>query len=217
MIPAAIAIGIPARDEALRIEACLASIGAAVAPCRLPVSVVVAADCCRDQTLQLAERALAAASPVLRGHVIEVGAATAGGAREAACAAAVAATGRPVSEVWLATTDADSTVAPDWLIAQLRWAWRGLHGVAGLVHIDGELPVEIRRRARASQRRNGRGVGHRHVHGANLGLRGELWQQLGGFLPLPLGEDQQLWAAARVRAPRCWASTTSSSPPAAGG
>ncbi len=95
--------------------------------------------------MQLAERALAAASPVLRGHVIEVGAATAGGAREAACAAAVAATGRPVSEVWLATTDADSTVAPDWLIAQLRWARRGLHGVAGLVHIDGELPVEIRR------------------------------------------------------------------------
>ena len=59
MIPTAIAIGIPARDEARRIGACLASIGRAARRVGIPVTVVVAADSCTDRTVRIAQGALA--------------------------------------------------------------------------------------------------------------------------------------------------------------
>ena len=150
VIPTAIAIGIPARDEARRIGACLASIAAG----RAPQSAFPSPSWSRPiaaRTAPSGSRKARSRSPRggLSGHVIEVNAATAGGARQAACLAAVAATGRPLAQVWLATTDADTTVAPDWLVAQIRWAEAGVDGVAGLVRVDSELPIEIRRRARA--------------------------------------------------------------------
>lgn len=39
------------------------------------------------------------------------------------------------SQVWVATTDADSVVGPDWLARHAEYATRGLDGVAGLVDL----------------------------------------------------------------------------------
>jgi cellulose synthase/poly-beta-1,6-N-acetylglucosamine synthase-like glycosyltransferase len=196
--PHAVAIGIPARDEATRIEACIASIATAAVDCPLPISIVVAADTCRDDTARRASRALAQMGSGTKFAVIEVHAAGAGRARQAACVAAVARTERHASEVWLATTDADSTVAPDWLAAQLRWVARGVDGLAGLVRIAADAAPELRRRAVERQRAHGLALGHGHVHGANLALRADIWAAVGGFPPLAVGEDQALWRAARA-------------------
>src|SRR5699024_7601881 len=36
------------------------------------------------------------------------------------------------------------------------------------------------------------GPGHRHIHGANIGISARAYRQLGGFDPLPVHEDVQL-------------------------
>ena len=41
-------------------------------------------------------------------------------------------------------------------------------------------------------RQVGIGLGHPHVHGANLGLRASVWHAVGGFAPLTVGEDRDL-------------------------
>jgi hypothetical protein len=102
--------------------------------------------------------------------------------------------------VWLAVTDADSVVPIDWLSAQLGWADRGLDGVAGLVVIDacqGASSLAAARFADWTSAR-GNGIGHRQVYAANLGMRASYWKAVGGFAPLGLGEDEDLWDRLRA-------------------
>ena len=207
VIPTAIAIGIPARDEARRIGACLASIARAARRVGIPVTVVVAADSCTDRTASIGEGAARGSRRrALWGHVIEVNAATVGGVCEAACLAAVAATGRPLAEVWLATTDADTTVAPDWLVAQMRWAEAGVDGVAGLVRVDSELPDRTASPGARVSAAAGRRDRTRPRLWGEPRARAPALDELGGFAPLAVGEDQQLWdGRPRSRSPlaRC--------------
>ena len=100
--------------------------------------------------------------------------------------------GRPPGELWLATTDADSVVPPDWLAVQLGLADRGAEVVAGTVRVHdwSQQPEAIRR---AFVRTYGRPpAGHLHVHGANLGLSAAAYAGAGGVPPLALAEDQAL-------------------------
>ena len=101
---------VPARDEEVRIGACPESIGIAARSPRLNGEqelIVVALDACGDRTELIARRWGAALVPV---NVRNVGIARAHGARHALNASAR----------WLAFTDADSVVGPDWLSAQLE-------------------------------------------------------------------------------------------------
>lgn len=100
--------------------------------------------------------------------------------------------GRPPGELWLATTDADSVVPPDWLAVQLGLADRGAEVVAGTVRVQdwSQQPAAARR---AFVRTYGRpAAGHRHVHGANLGMSAEAYAGAGGVPPLAVAEDQAL-------------------------
>ena len=108
--------------------------------------------------------------------------------------------GLRADEVWVATTDADSTVPPAWFVRHDEWARRGLDGVAGLVELsDAEsLSARARRRWRDLVQERGLDVGHPHVHGANLGMRGGVWLGAGGFASLAVGEDHHLWDRARA-------------------
>jgi glycosyltransferase involved in cell wall biosynthesis len=163
----------------------------------MPTTIVLAADGCTDGTGELAAIALAEMSDDVRGAVIRVDRASAGGARDDACRAAIHRLGRPVDQVWLATTDADGTVPADWLLRQLVWAGRGADGVAGLVRVDRDAPRSLRSHARQLQRRLGAGPGHPHVYGANLGMRAGVWLEAGGFPHLRVGEDHAVWKAMR--------------------
>ncbi len=158
----------------------------------LAVHVVPVLDACSDDSGEVAPGAL------------EVTARNVGIARAAGFAEVLRReAGRPPGELWLATTDADSTVPADWLAEQLRLARGGAEVVAGTVRVadwseqPGRGPGAVRR-----ARYGAPGAGHVHVHGANLGLSAAAYLDAGGVPPLALAEDQALVDTLRARARR---------------
>lgn len=173
-----IAVIVPAHNEEAHIAACLHSLAIASACPDLmgePVLPIVVLDDCSDGT-----EAIAADLGV---RTVDCRARNVGTARAIGAQLALAAGAR-----WLAFTDADSEVAPNWIAQQLRQQadavcgtvqvrdW-GLHGDAVRAQFDALY-----------QDRDG----HRHIHGANLGLTAQAYNEAGGFQPLATGEDVAL-------------------------
>ncbi|MGP0027372.1 MAG: glycosyltransferase, partial [Streptosporangiaceae bacterium] len=149
------------------------------------VRIVVAADACTDGTAALAQRAGAAVVPL---SARNVGRARAAGLRE------VLRTSRDRAG-WLATTDADSLVPPDWLTQQLRYADAGWEAVAGTVTVA-DWTGHSAATATAFRRAYAMWQGpHPHVHGANLGFTARAYLAVGGFPALRTAEDRALVAA----------------------
>jgi glycosyltransferase involved in cell wall biosynthesis len=105
---------------------------------------------------------------------------------------------------WLAFTDADTVVPPDWLARQIEF---GADAVCGTVEVDtwsgyGE-GVRAKYLALYQFIEN-----HRHIHGANLGLSAEAYLNAGGFQHLVAHEDVQLVAdLERIGARIIWTAT----------
>ncbi len=186
----AVAVVVPARNEELLLPACLASLAATVAdlvavrPVRAHVVVVL--DDCTDGTAAVVATSGedVVAVPV---SVRKVGAARAAGVaaalrREAGC---------PPGRLWIASTDADSTVPVGWLRNQVALADQGADAVVGTVTVADwrDRPPHLPRLWSATYRP---GKGHGHVHGANLGCTGEAYLASGGFPARPTGEDVAL-------------------------
>lgn len=173
-----IAVIVPAHDEEAHLPACLSSIARARRDAALggePVAVVVVLDACRDGS-----RAIAAAHGV---DTVELQARCVGTARALGAERALALGAR-----WLAFTDADGRVPPDWLSGQLAL---GADAVCGTVEVDdwrGHTPAVIERFQALYRQRDG----HRHVHGANLAVDAAVYRRSGGFLPLRAHEDVAL-------------------------
>ncbi|MEU2349306.1 glycosyltransferase [Modestobacter sp. NPDC049651] len=189
-----LAVVVPARDEAALLPGCLAALAAAAAHPGLTgvaVGVLVVADGCTDRTAAVAE---AAGVAVVPGAGRGVGAARDLGARQALRTAAREWV--PADRVWLACTDADSRVPPDWLVGQRTAAESGADAVAGTVVVDdwsGFPPgAEAGFTAGYDGWRAVPGAEHPHVHGANLGVRGSAYLAAGGFPPVLVGEDHGL-------------------------
>ncbi len=119
-----VGVVVPAYNEAASIGGCLRSIAAAAAHCPIPVRVIVVADTCTDDTARIAR---AAGADVIEVHVRNVGLVRAAGCRDV--------TGDDPGGLWLAHTDADSTVPPDWLTAQLTYAAAGADVTAGTIRV----------------------------------------------------------------------------------
>ncbi len=178
-----LAVVVPAHDEESTIDACLRSIAETA---RWPalageaVLVVVALDACTDRT---AERAAAHGAVTVAVDARNVGLARAAGAALALeCGAR-----------WLAFTDADTTVAPDWLSAQLAERADAVCGTVGVVDWgDYGLAMDTHFRLTYTD-----ADGHRHVHGANLGVSAAAYRAVGGFPPLACSEDVALVDALR--------------------
>jgi glycosyltransferase involved in cell wall biosynthesis len=185
-------VAIPARNEQDTIAGCVTSIDEAAARAALPTLVVIAADSCHDQTARIA-----AEFPVghCRVSVLEGSWGGAGAARQAAVAHGLSisrvASHQP-RRVWIANTDADTVVPPTWLATHLRYAATH-HAIAGIVDLDShEVPAELLHRFRLTYH-----IGddiHDHVHGANLGVRADVYLSVGGWCPqTTVGEDHGLW------------------------
>lgn len=179
-----IAVVVPAHDERDLLPACLAALAVAaerVAP--TAVEVVVVADACSDDTAALAA---AAGAVVVTVHDRSVGHARAAGM-------AYALRGGP-DGLWLATTDADSQVAPDWLAWQSRAADAGADLLIGTVEVDDwtPWPAAVRAVYEADYGRAVTGAGHSHVHGANLGCSARAYLAAGGFPAVDHDEDRAL-------------------------
>jgi glycosyltransferase involved in cell wall biosynthesis len=186
-----VAVIVPAADEQDRISACLRAIERArrrLLDSELKVDrvdVFVVLDGCRDNTPAIVAR-FAATNRVraVTSTARRVGAARRRGALRAIASLA------PPERLWLANTDADSTVPGDWLTGMVTAANAGAQVVLGTVLPDVELPRALRAAWRAQHHLHD---GHPHVHGANLGIRADTYLALGGWrADLACDEDVDL-------------------------
>ena len=175
-----IGVVIPARDEEELIGRCLAAVIESARHVPVPVEITVVADGCLDRTTTVARS--------FRGvRVIELESSNVGTAR-----AAGARTSLARGAHWLANTDADSVVPPNWLAHQYALAAEGWDVVIGTVRPDfAELAPEQRAAWLATHHV---GEPNGHVHGANLGVRASAYHASGGYRSLPEHEDVDLVA-----------------------
>lgn len=176
-----IGIAIPAHNEQ---DSIAEAVAAAWRAARHPAlrgedaCVVVALDDCTDGT---GGRARAAGA-----HTVSLAARNVGVARARAADAILAAGAR-----WLAFTDADTRVSQDWLVQQLAL---DAEVVCGSVSVDdwschGEDAARVQAHFDATYVDR---EGHRHIHGANLGMSAEAYVRAGGFKQLGCSEDVDL-------------------------
>lgn len=173
-----VVVVVPAHDERNLLPGCLVALRKAARRCPLPVRLVVVLDSCSDGTADVLGPDVLAV-PVAHRNV--------GAARAAGFAAA-----RTSARAWLACTDADTVVSPTWLVDQLA---RGADVVVGTVRVRDWSGHPDGLRARY-ERSYSDADGHRHVHGANLGISAAAYAHLGGFAPLRAHEDVDLVARA---------------------
>ena len=216
---------VPARDEAQSIAQTLAALaeqrdsdGRPLAPDTY--EVILLANNCRDETVATARRfAMQRDWPAL--HVAEVtlppDRAHVGMARRMAmdeAARRLASVGQ--SRGLVATTDADTVVAPTWLAAMLHEVERGAEAVGGRILVtDAELEAmapAVRRRflhhvayaslaheveARIDPQPGDPWPSHEQFSGASLAVTVQAYRQVGGLPSLPSNEDVALGTALR--------------------
>lgn len=173
-----IGIIVPAHNEEAGIALCLRSLLLAARCPRLDgedVFLLVVLDACTDATEHIVRRMGVAC---IRVQARNVGLARARGAQLALAAGAR----------WLAFTDADTVVAPDWVHAHVT---QGGDAVCGTVQVEAWGRYGERMQARFDATYTD-ADGHRHTHGANLSVRAEAYGKAGGFRPLQSGEDVAL-------------------------
>jgi cellulose synthase/poly-beta-1,6-N-acetylglucosamine synthase-like glycosyltransferase len=203
-----VAVVVPACNEEGTIESCIATIRAACRHAKHARSawIVIVADSCDDRTALLARRALGKA-----GTVVECRVRSSGAARRIGVQAALERFARcDPSSTWIANTDADTYVPPDWLEVQLRYAEQGYSGVAGIVGFDARSAAapELRRVFEATYFLPTDGS-HEHVHGANVGVRADAYIAVDGWSSRALAEDHCLWERLRHAGWRLLSSTRS--------
>lgn len=188
--PTRIRVVIPAKNEEQLLPECLASVLVAARRCPVPVDVVVVLDDCSDGSASVAADFTCkyAKHPQTALLTRSVTANNVGKAR--ALGMQFALQDAHIASLWLATTDADSTVPAHWLSAQLDHLRKGASVVVGTVRVAdwGDRPAEMRRRAEVEYVANG----HQHVHGANLAFTATAYLRSGGFPSLRSDEDVAL-------------------------
>ena len=186
----AVGVVVPAHNEEALLPYALASLQVAAAHPALAgieVHVLTVLDGCTDGS------ALVGGSATISIDARNVGVARRAGFTELLARSAQL----PADQVWLTTTDADTTVPSDWLAVQLELAAAGAEAVVGTVRVVDwtEQPAITRARFDATYGRPA--DGHRHVHGANLGVRADAYLDVGGMPELAVSEDVALVAALR--------------------
>ena len=189
---------IPARDEAARIAGCIDALAAQTLG-RDAFAVIVVLDRCHDQTgevIRSRARAGGLELAMIPGPGLGSGAARRAG-MELACQRLLEA-GRP--DALIASTDADTRPAPDWLERQRVHLAAGAEAVAGRVELDraeaaqlpdGVLALRARdaRQRLERTRRNDPDAEHHHFAGASLGVRAATYREVGGIEPRLALED----------------------------
>ncbi|MEU3847667.1 PIG-L family deacetylase [Micrococcus terreus] len=115
------------------------------------------------------------------------------------------------AEIWVASTDADTVVPADWLVAQAALAAQQTGAaaapgtepataprvlVAGTVMPHpGDLDDDVQRLWYSDYEHR---EDHPHIHGANLGMPWSVYRELGGFPHVSADEDVSLVEAART-------------------
>lgn len=173
-----IGIVVPAHNEEVLIERCLMSLKVASRNARLgaeSVEIYAVLDACTDASGKIARQ--------LGVRTLHTNARNVGQARHLGAQMALGRGAR-----WLAFTDADSVVCPNWVADQLSL---NADAVCGTVGVDdwGIYGERMHRHFSLTyQDKNG----HRHIHGANLGVSAWAYKHVGGFQSLETSEDVAL-------------------------
>lgn len=208
---AVVAVAIPARNEVAMIEGCLHALDVAAAKAiGATVRLVVCVNNSSDGTTERARRFRPRTAQI---SVCDIALpphhAHAGGARRAALDDA--AMMLPAHGI-LMTTDADSRVDPDWILANLVELAAGADAVAGTVAFDDadlaalpDLPTRaLEWRLAELQAQLGSLIdprphdpwpNHLWAWGASMALTLSAYRQIGGLPLVPLAEDRALAAA----------------------
>ncbi|MGF1471794.1 MAG: glycosyltransferase family 2 protein [Rubrobacteraceae bacterium] len=200
------AVVVPARNEEALIGDCLDALANQQDVSHAEYEVILVLDGCTDAT-ETRARAIAETYPTLRLHAVDGPGEGAGHARragmEAACARLLG-LGKPSGLI--ASTDADTVVAPDWLATQLGYLARGARAIGGRIELIGEdrLPEAVSRwRREQGARRHerlldrdqgtpGGSIEHWQFSGASLALTAAVYEEIGGLEPLAALEDEYL-------------------------
>jgi glucosyl-3-phosphoglycerate synthase len=179
---------VPARDEQDRIGTCLEALAAQTVG-RRRFETILVADACRDRTETVARETATRLGLTLT--VLQGPGEGSGPARKLgmdAAAERLRSLGFPRGLI--ATTDADSEPAPDWLERQLAHLERGADVIAGAIELadSGQLPTAVldRRRRDAETRMAAiaavdADAAHHHFAGASLGVNADVYRQVGGI------------------------------------
>lgn len=191
---------VPVHDEEELIGACLDALLVARAAVlrrrpELQVGIVVVLDDCRDDTARIVRERLAGFESEEAVTVV-IDERSVGAARRAGGAAAVGSGAADVSARWIANTDADSRVPEDWFSVHADAFDDGVDVLLGTVRPDftdfSEEDVERWSLTHPPGHLPG------NVHGANLGVRADRLDDLGGFRELAEHEDVDLVERARA-------------------
>ena len=187
-----IGVVVPVHDEEACLGACLDALRAAATCPRLQgeaVCIVIVLDACRDQSQRIVLAHAMQADLRWRLDCIAIEAHNVGAARAAGARLLLQRGAR-----WLAFTDADTRVSPAWLSTQLAL---DADAVCGTVAVDDWSPHGDRAGALHAHfaQTYTDADGHRHVHGANFGVRASAYLRAGGFAPLACSEDVAMVAA----------------------
>jgi glycosyltransferase involved in cell wall biosynthesis len=200
-------IVIPARDEQDRIAACIEAVALQSGVAGEQYEVILVLDGCTDATAELAQRAaLEFASLRLHRVTLEqsrgVGRARRLG-MDLACERLLAV---GCAHGLIASTDADSVVAPNWLAVQLDLVGSGVEAIGGRIELhehelgtvspealdvrERAVPERIRRALRSA--RAPELVEHHQFSGASLGLTAAAYSRCGGLPVRAALEDEAL-------------------------
>ncbi|GAB3143301.1 glycosyltransferase family 2 protein [Marisediminicola antarctica] len=202
------AVVVPVNNEDQHLSACLAAVDTAVGRLRHPLlrlRVVVVLDACTDGSAAIATR-----WPGV--EALEVDFRNVGAAREHGVRHVIDEAQAPASRLWLANTDADSTVPEEWISHHLEAARAGAVVMLGAIRPD---PRDLSPSKYSDwQRRHAAAPETTRVHGANLGVRADAYLEAGGFPPYPEHEDVALvenlrrLGAAILSNTECWVQTS---------
>jgi glucosyl-3-phosphoglycerate synthase len=193
---------VPARNEEDLLPACIAALAGQRGVAAAEYEVIVVLDACTDASAEAVERARAD-YPELRLWTADGPGQGSGAARatgmDIACSR-LESLGR--GDGLIASTDADSMVAADWLARQLEALEKGARAIGGEVRLDpatsAHLPEPLlrRREAELGQRKSLAGsrgpAEHPHFSGASLGITAEAYRDVGGMGWVAALEDQDL-------------------------
>jgi glycosyltransferase involved in cell wall biosynthesis len=181
---AKVVVVVPAHNEMERLPRCLRALGTAALCVTVPVLTVVVLDATDDGS----DRLVGQFGPDV--HFVTVDAGNVGAARAAGFEyARTECSGVDPVRIWYATTDADSVVPADWLLRMTESNADMVLGVVRVADWKHHSASVVRRYLRAY---HSKGRSHNHIHGANMGFRGDAYWAVDGFRALPTGEDVEL-------------------------
>jgi glucosyl-3-phosphoglycerate synthase len=194
---------VPARDEQDLIASSLRALAAQTGIEMHEYEVLLVLDHCTDATADRA-RQVADAHPLFRLHLLDGPGLGSGHARRVGMdAACERLTGLCRPEGLIASTDADTVVAHDWLFVQLDATEHGARAIGGRIELGpGSLPQSVVRwhSERGSSRHQKLmadpdqlgATEHWQFSGASLALTAETYARVGGLEPRAALEDEGL-------------------------